>query len=228
MTCRVEGCNNQSRVVGRGLCSKHYHRWQRHGDPLVTRTRPHSREQLSLDKEHRGITLFQLSAIEATSLAKRLENLSLPAPPSTCILWLGNVDRDGYGGWMSIRKGWRLRAHRAAFFLVYGWLPLLLRHSCDTPACIQPNHLLPGTIQDNHDDMVKRGRSLVGDRNSRRRFPDRYPIGERHHKAKLTVAEVVAIRQSTESHAALSRKYGVRDTTIHSIRTGKIWKSVPL
>ena len=32
--CEVEGCD--SRRVGQGLCSKHYQRWKRYGDPLFT------------------------------------------------------------------------------------------------------------------------------------------------------------------------------------------------
>lgn len=32
MTCRVRGCNTD-RVVARGLCNKHYHRWRRFGRP---------------------------------------------------------------------------------------------------------------------------------------------------------------------------------------------------
>ena len=37
-TCSIPGCT--SAVVSRGWCSKHYTRWQRHGDPLVTSRTP--------------------------------------------------------------------------------------------------------------------------------------------------------------------------------------------
>lgn len=38
-TCSIQGCGQN--VACRGWCSKHYTRWQRHGDPLaVTRTPP--------------------------------------------------------------------------------------------------------------------------------------------------------------------------------------------
>lgn len=40
-TCSIKGCQGQSRA--RGWCRKHYARWARHGDPLVT-TRPASYE----------------------------------------------------------------------------------------------------------------------------------------------------------------------------------------
>lgn len=36
--CSIEGCGKPAR--GRGWCSKHYTRWLRNGDPLVTKTAP--------------------------------------------------------------------------------------------------------------------------------------------------------------------------------------------
>lgn len=37
-TCSIEGCT--SPVFARGWCSAHYARWQRHGDPSVTKRKP--------------------------------------------------------------------------------------------------------------------------------------------------------------------------------------------
>jgi hypothetical protein len=38
--CRIDGCTKKANVPGtaRGLCSTHYHRWKRTGDPLLTLT----------------------------------------------------------------------------------------------------------------------------------------------------------------------------------------------
>lgn len=37
-TCSFDGCTGS--VFARGWCSKHYSRWQRHGDPAITKRQP--------------------------------------------------------------------------------------------------------------------------------------------------------------------------------------------
>ncbi len=44
---------------------------------------------------------------------------------------------------------------------------MMILHACDTPACVNPEHLRPGTATDNAGDRCVRGRS-----NSKPRLPD--------------------------------------------------------
>ena len=70
----------------------------------------------------------------------------------------------GYGKVYARKAGYRTReAHRIVFAEYNGLreedLPPVVRHTCDNPACYNPRHLVGGTVQDNSDDMVARGRS---------------------------------------------------------------------
>jgi hypothetical protein len=48
--------------------------------------------------------------------------------------------------------------------------------------------------------------------------------GERHYSARLTEADVRAIRESDEQHTTLARRYGVTAETVRSIRHRQTWR----
>ena len=83
---------------------------------------------------------------------------------------------------------------------------LILRHTCDNDMCINPEHLLKGTNQDNSDDMVRRGRIAKG---------------ERVASSKLTDHEVLEIRDlysKTEyTQSQIGNIYGVSQRQISNI-----------
>lgn len=93
--------------------------------------------------------------------AKRfLDKVKLDAA-SGCLLWTAAADSWGYGAFW--QDGKVLRAHRASYDLFCSAIPegLLLRHTCDTRLCVHPDHLLPGTIQENAQDFKERGESYI-------------------------------------------------------------------
>ena len=86
---------------------------------------------------------------------------------------IGRVDTSGDGCWvwcngrtgLPVQKyGWadgRRPAHRVAWELAYGCSigeGLVIRHTCDNPPCVRPDHLLEGTVADNARDARERGR----------------------------------------------------------------------
>ena len=76
---------------------------------------------------------------------------------SNCWTWLGYTDGKGYGGFYLNKK--MQRAHRVSLFLKTGeWVPYIL-HSCDNPACVNPQHLKGGTHKENMREMVERKRT---------------------------------------------------------------------
>jgi len=78
-----------------------------------------------------------------------------------CWLWTGEINNQGYGRFCTWRGGRkRFFAHRLAYELTRGPLEgLMARHRCDNPPCCNPDHLDPGTQQDNMRDARKRGRT---------------------------------------------------------------------
>lgn len=136
---------------------------------------------------------------------------ALPEPNSGCWLWTGSLTKGGYA--MFSCGPDKRRAARAAYSLFCEEISegLMIRHACDTPLCVNPDHLLPGTAQQNSDDMVARGRRL---------------LGSKSHNAKLTEAQVIAILASKAKQKDLAVRYGVSKATISLIKSGKHWAHI--
>lgn len=89
---------------------------------------------------------------------KELEYAAVPPPINSqaqpagnCLIWLGLLNRDGYGA-RTFTQG-RDLAHREAFRESRGREPRnSVLHLCNRPYCIQPSHLYEGNAQDNSDD----------------------------------------------------------------------------
>jgi len=109
-------------------------------------------------------------------------------------------------------------AHRVAYELIYGSIPqgLFVLHRCDNPPCVNPDHLFLGTMRDNVQDAVKKGRHI---------------LGERVGVAKLTSEQVREIRARARyvprkhgsNLASLAQEYGVSPTEISRILRRKRW-----
>lgn len=92
-------------------------------------------------------------------LIQRLFSHAEIGPPDECWEWQGSRAESGHGRfWVDGRVE---RAHRVAYRLFVGPIPgtEVVRHMCDNPPCINPNHLVSGTYVDNHQDMLQRNRS---------------------------------------------------------------------
>lgn len=78
--------------------------------------------------------------------------------PNGCWLWQAGKFTAGYGAFQV--DGKICYAHRIAYELQHGEIPkgAHLLHTCDTPACVNPDHLNPGTQKDNIQDAARKGR----------------------------------------------------------------------
>jgi hypothetical protein len=133
-----------------------------------------------------------------------------------CWLWNGAVSKNGYGSFGL--EGRATSAHRVAYRLGNGVLPdgLMVRHKCDTPICVNPDHLEPGTHVDNMRDKKERGREP----------PPRDQAGEKNYNAKLTAADVELIREFIAlgwTNKGMVKRFGVTHANISAIRRGKSW-----
>ena len=91
----------------------------------------------------------------------------------------------------------------------------VVRHRCDNPACINPEHLVLGTVQDNVDDREFRGRGNHEVKGKR---------GEENNANKLTELQVAEIKGHTRySQRQLAEMYNVNQSTILRILQGKTW-----
>jgi len=139
-------------------------------------------------------------------------------PMSGCWLWEGAVKELGYGViGLGTREQGTDKAHRVSYQLYKGEIPegLCVLHSCDNPACVNPNHLRVGTLSDNMRDCVARKRNFVP--NNR---------GENAKWAKLTKESVDHIRQRVMSGVEYARIYGVSKSTVYQVWCGANWKTV--
>jgi len=119
------------------------------------------------------------------------------------------------------------------YILTYGIIPKKnVCHHCDTPLCIRPRHLFPGTDQDNMQDATRKGRvfKAFGERNGRRTKPWATARGEQVGASKLTWKKVRQIRKlykyrSKTMHSyRLAKRFHVSAVTIHKIVTNQMWK----
>lgn len=126
-----------------------------------------------------------------------------------CILWSFAKDSFGYGlVWLNGRN---MPVHRLALLTMIGNPPIdkpYSIHSCKNKNCFNPRHLRWGDQQDNCNDKVKDGTTNRGIKN---------------YTAKLTDDQVLAIYRDKRIQAVIAKEYGVRQTNISSIKSGKSW-----
>jgi len=123
-----------------------------------------------------------------------------------CWIFTGAKQKSGHGMVAFNSYGERY-AHRLMYKRVHGDISpeLNVLHSCNNPACVNPDHLRLGTHADNALDRV---------------------LCKNSANNKLTQQNVVAIRNSSESNGKLSVVYNVTPQQIGRIKNYRQWRYV--
>jgi hypothetical protein len=187
MQCAFDGCERDA--VSKGYCDKHYRRLLKRGDV----------------NDHGSRKVDDGNAVERFHQKYEIDE-------SGCWLWTGGTRPNSKGvpyprHWTDDRKS--IGAHRFSFELVRGAIPkgMYVCHKCDTPLCVNPDHLFVGTHHDNMRDMVQKKRSFTGRGENKKGL------------AKLTNQQADQIRKMDISHQKLATMFGVSATTIGRIKS---------
>lgn len=128
------------------------------------------------------------------------------ADRSRCWEWPFNRSQKDYG--FVKLDGIQLHAHAVALILDGHPRPLPPNdhalHDCDNPSCVNPSHCRWGSNIDSVRDRVSRGRT----------------------RAKLTAADVVAIRKDRRTSTAIAAEYGVSHSLVSMVKRRHRWKHV--
>lgn len=134
-------------------------------------------------------------------------------PTTGCWLWTGNKFNTGYG--CVSRDRTSMLAHRVSWTEANGPIPpdAQVCHRCDTPLCVNPEHLFLGTRQDNMDDMVRKNRSQFGSAKTCAKLTEE------------TVPEFLAECARTSVPKA-ARKFGLCKSAGYKVVNGESWVRV--
>lgn len=176
--CTFEGCGRPHEA--KGLCNAHYRQLQRRGYTFeigsVKPRRPPSGLACSFEGcdrpyEAGGFCRAHYSQFRATGgvweigANKRQGELTMgwilswTREAGECREWSRSRNKDGYGELHA--RGRTRRVHRVMLELKLGRKLAAgecVRHTCDNPPCVNPDHLVVGTQRDNVQDAIARGR----------------------------------------------------------------------
>jgi hypothetical protein len=122
----------------------------------------------------------------------------VPDVNTGCWNWVGALSKTGYG--IIVTKKGTGTVHRMVWRIKYGepGSKILVCHTCDNRKCCNPEHLFLGTVQDNSDDMVRKGRQKKS--------------------KKLTPESIVEIIKSKDLQKTIAVRFGITKSYVSAIQ----------
>lgn len=235
MRCKIDNCERNA--IARGWCHTHYKRWQVHGDPLVNH-KPRDRKCSIEGCENKHASIGYCAKHErhyrrygrVTTYLRRYESFIAAYEDQVirnkdgCWGWSGSISSAGYSLIFcnhEIKWGHRFsfEYHREEIRQGY-----VICHHCDNPVCTRPDHLFQGTMKDNIQDCIRKGRFKLAPDESKAQ-------GERVSGAKLKESQVIEIKKMIKEgmkNPEIARLYEVTHGNISCIRLGQTWKHVEI
>lgn len=228
--CSVDGCDKEGKSAG--MCSSHYHRLKRYGDPLhVPPPRPVSKcsiEGCEGDVRGQGYCRKHYArlrrhgdplagGIDYGSANRFVEDTAKKAGVTECIIWPFGKNSEGRG---RVRiDGKSQNADVAVLTAAKGNKPTRKHeccHSCGNGhlGCVNPDHMYWGTRKENVADAIAHGTA----------YALHVPIGETHHCAKYSDAvidEAMRRMKCGDAPASVARDLGIGRSYIYSLSSGR-------
>lgn len=159
----------------------------------------------------------RVSKKRRAAVAERFWSKVYCDPNTGCFLWYGALDSAGRYGEFGVpsddpyKASKIMRAHRFSYELHKGKIPegLVVMHRCDTPRCVNPDHLSLGTQFDNMRDCAIK----------------------RRKNTKLSAEDVLEMRQmwaDGKSFNSIRERFGTGNGATIAAVTGKTWAHVPM
>lgn len=223
--CSIDNCISKHK--GHGYCDKHYQRFKKYGDPLISFPKKscavngcegkyygssYCNKHYLRWKFHRDLNHVRCARYESMQEAYEAQVIK----SDDCWGWNGSIDDFGYG-LLTLRRV-KMRAHRFSYEYQIGPIPegIFVCHKCDHPACTNPSHLFLGTNQENIHDCVKK---------------DRHARGERSGHSKITQEQAVLIKTLLAQGSRMINivhEHNFTYSTVSGIKSGRSWKHIEI
>ena len=140
------------------------------------------------------------------------KNYKDPSMLEQCWAWQGAKRGNNYGE-ISWGRHNSYQAHRISYIIFNGIIPedKIVRHTCDNPICVNPKHLIVGSMFDNSVDMVKRNRQSAQKLNE---------------EAVKVIKWLLKYKPKRGLAIKLAEIYNILPSTISKIKRNQCWTCV--
>jgi len=211
--------NNKKQKNKKWCCSNHYKLCPGFHQKNKILQKKILTEQQVLDRFLNSFEKENSKNLESILKSEQLYSILLE---KECWIWKKLKDRDGYG--VSNFNNYPIQAHRHSYKIFYGEIPngKIVAHYCDTPECVNPNHLFLATHSENNNDRKLKGRSAFGLKNGMYTKPETRSYGNEKASSLWEVTFPEGHIKLVENLTKLCRENNISYNKVRNNKCG--WK----